>query len=100
MFLKYFLKKKPIDDEVFEKPREPTSLNWCLFISKNGDSGIFFTNFGPGIKDYKNGILYVVPDKYIQRNCMRPSSAYYVGMTILKYFGKKEKRANGAAWDY
>lgn len=98
MFLEYFLKKRPIETRV-RRP-EPISINWCLFISKNGDSGVFFTSLGPGIKDCKNGILYVVSDKYIRRNCVRPSSAYYVGQTILKYFGKKEKSISVVAWDY
>jgi hypothetical protein len=103
MFFKYFLKKKPAE-EVVANPDSPTDMsadtNYCLFILDGGDSGIFFANLGPGIKDCKNGVLYVAPEKYVQENCMRVSSSYHIRLTILKYFGKITKGAKRAAWDY
>lgn len=36
-------------------------VNWCLFIKGDGsqDSGVFYSTLNPGIKDCKNGILYI-----------------------------------------
>lgn len=103
MFFKYFLKKK-LAEEAIVNMESPTDMsadtNYCLFILEGGDSGIFFANLGPGIKDYKNGVLYVAPEKYVQENCKMISSSYYIRLTILKYFGKITKGPKRAAWDY
>ena len=49
--------------------------------------GLFFSSLRPGIKDCKNGILYVAPEDYMLEKAGRRPTAYNARNAILEYFG-------------
>jgi len=65
--------------------------NYCLFVSKSCDLpteyGIFFSGFGPGIKDYRLGVLYIVPEEYMLKRVSRHSTAGRIKNVIFEYYG-------------
>ena len=51
---------------------------------KSGDRGVGYTNSGPGIRDCRYGVMYVVPREYVFH---RRPTAEYVERCVIKYFG-------------
>jgi len=92
MFKKLFskLKKKPKQKDVEIKKKRPV-YNHCLFISGTSvlstKFGVFYSSFGPGIKDYKNGILYIAPKEYMINKVGRRPTACSIKNAILVYYG-------------
>ena len=90
----YFLSKKSAP---IEAPRRivKKKKNWCLFIAGTSELstkfGVFFTSFGPGIKDCKKGILYVVPEEYMLEKVGKRPTAYNAKNAILEYYGIKHE---------
>jgi hypothetical protein len=83
----YFKKKKrsgclPAKDKA-------SPFNWCLFIPKglSKSSGIFFSSIGPGIKDCKHGVLYIMPEGYISNVNYKTLTAKMAENIILEYYG-------------
>jgi hypothetical protein len=91
----YFSSKlRSIKPSVKEVDIPATKFNWCLFESNNTEgSGVFFSSFEPGIKDYKGGTLYIVPEEYMKRKeymklgSKRRFTAYNARIAILEYYG-------------
>jgi len=87
---KYFF-KKPISAKPSKETIKNQKYNWCLFVSGNSKMstkfGLFFSSLGPGIKDYKNGILYVAPEDYMLKEAGERPTAYNARNAILEYFG-------------
>ena len=53
-------------------------------LFKSGDRGVGYTDFGPGIRDCRYGVMYIVPKKYVFH---RRPTAEYVERCAIKYFG-------------
>ena len=53
-------------------------------LFKSGDRGVGYTSFGPGIRDCRYGVMYVVPKEYVFH---RRPTAEYVERCVIKYFG-------------
>jgi len=66
-----------------------SAFNWCLFIPKDLtiSSGVFFSSIGPGIKDHKNGVLYIAPEKYMPKIKLSRLSSSIARKVILEYYG-------------
>ena len=82
----YFKKKK----QVLVPPRaKEVVCNWCLFIPKDSSMspGIFFSSIGPGIKDCRNGILYIAPQGCMPKAKLSRLSPNIAGKIILEYYG-------------
>ena len=73
-----------------EKPK-PKAHNYCLFVSDSSvlstKFGVFYSSFAPGIKDHKNGILYIAPEEYMLRKVGKWPTAYNARNAILEYYG-------------
>jgi hypothetical protein len=82
----YFKKKK---EQVLPPQAKKVVCNWCLFIPKDLSisSGIFFSSLGPGIKDYKNGILYIAPQECMPKTKLSRLSPNTARKVILEYYG-------------
>ena len=63
-----------------------SDLNWCLYLSNNGDSGIFFSELEPGIADCRGGILYIAPKDSMPNVSLNSLTAYSAKIHILKYY--------------
>jgi hypothetical protein len=84
-----YFKKKNKKEQVLPPPAKEAVYNWCLFIPKDLSisSGIFFSSLGPGIKDYKNGILYIAPQECMPKTKLSRLSPNIAGKIILEYYG-------------
>jgi hypothetical protein len=82
-------------------------MNWFLYIItrdftdeegkkiKAGEAGVGQCSMSPGISDAFNGIMYVVPNKYIKdqvrlRKIKNHPSAHFMREIIEEYYNKKE----------
>ena len=92
MFEKIFskLKSKPKLKAAPQEKKRP-AYNHCLFVSGTSDLstkfGVFYSSYSPGIKDCKNGVLYVAPEEYMLNKVGRRPTAYSVRNAILEYYG-------------
>jgi len=92
MFKKLFskIRKKP-KPKVVEPIEKKPVYNHCLFVSGTSTLstkfGVFYSSFGPGIKDCKNGVLYIAPEEYMINKVGRRSTAYSTKNAILEYYG-------------
>jgi hypothetical protein len=85
-----FFKKKSKEQQVLTPSNiKETVCNWCLFIPKDSSisSGIFFSSLGPGIRDHKNGILYIAPQESMPKTKLSRLSPNIAGKVILEYYG-------------
>ena len=85
-----FFKKKSKKQQVLAPSDTKKAVcNWCLFIPKDLSisSGIFFSSIGPGIKDYKNGILYIAPQECMTKTKLSRLSPNIARKVILEYYG-------------
>jgi len=85
-----FFKKKSKEQQVLATPHaKKASYNWCLFIPKDStiSSGIFFSSIGPGIKDCRNGILYIAPQECMPKTTASRLSSNIARKVILGYYG-------------
>lgn len=80
---RYFFKDLGIIPSSLEKDKP---LNWCLYISESEESGVFFTQVSPGIKDCNGGILYIAPEHAMPRISLRGLTAYNAKKHILNYY--------------
>ena len=82
-FLKKRSSKKVQDD------KKTVGFNWCLFLSNSNSmgSGVFFSSLGPGIKDCKKGILYIIPGDYMLGVNYKTLTAEMAKYIILEYYG-------------
>ena len=83
----YFRSKKA--PKTFPSKNKGDAFNWCLFIPKDSSlsSGIFFSSIGPGIKDCKSGVLYIMPEEYISNVNYKTLTARMAKNIILEYYG-------------
>ena len=68
------------------KLKENVEINLCLYISRDNGLGIFFTKLKPGIKDCKEGVLYIAPQSAIPSPLPERLSAEAVRDAVLSYF--------------
>ncbi len=61
-------------------------LNWCLYLSDDGGSGIFFSELEPGIADCRGGILYIAPKDRMPNISLNSLTPYNARAHILKYY--------------
>jgi len=83
----YFRNKKA--PKTFPPKNKEDAFNWCLFIPKDLSlsSGVFFSTIGPGIKDCKNGMLYIAPQKLMPKIKLARLSSHVAKKAILEYYG-------------
>lgn len=83
-----YFRKKEVPKTSPSKGKEDV-FNWCLFIPKDLSisSGVFFSSIGPGIKDYKNGMLYIAPQKLMPKIKLARLSSHVAKKAILEYYG-------------
>ena len=65
-------------------------MSWFLFLDNDGNSGVGQCDFSPGIMDVRSGVLFVVPQQWIQGFHPNPRnhSAEHIKRLILDYFDK------------
>ena len=85
----YFKRSKKKDNRIRASESKKASINWCLFIPKDPSisAGVFFSSLSPGIKDCKNGVLYIAPQKSMPKVRLTRLSSYAAREAILEHYG-------------
>ena len=89
-----FFKKKSSKKDSKQIKRH--TFNWCLFVPNDSCSefGVFFSSLGPGIKDCKKGVLYIMPENYVSSVNYKTLTASMAKNIVLEYYGVINTRAS------